>query len=48
MDGPTGSTKAVSHIEGASLRVTGLNLDQWFAFEDIMYSVLLPAAYVDY
>ena len=27
MDGPTGSTKAVSHIEGASL-VIGLNLDQ--------------------
>ena len=28
VDGPTGS-KAVFHIEGASQRVTGLNLDQW-------------------
>ena len=29
VDGPTGSTKAVSHIERASPWVTGLNLDQW-------------------
>ena len=29
VDDPTGSTKSVSHIEGDSPRVTGLNLDQW-------------------
>ena len=29
VDGPNGSMKAVSHIEGASQRVTDLNLDQW-------------------
>ena len=29
VDGPTGSAKALSHIEGASPRVTSLNLDQW-------------------
>ena len=29
VDCPTGSTKAVSHIEGASPWVTGLNLDLW-------------------
>ena len=29
VDGPTGSSKAASHIMGASPRVTGLNLDKW-------------------
>ena len=29
VDGPKGSTKAVSHIEGSSPWVTCLNLDQW-------------------
>ena len=32
VDGPMGSTKTVSHIEGATPRMTGLNYDQQLLF----------------
>ena len=40
VDGPTGITKVVSHIEGASPWPTGLNLDQWISMRSVQDMIL--------